>query len=66
MNAVLLRLIKDEIMKDEIQAEIQEAVDDAMIKIIRNLMRNTEIDAMTAMDTLGISPDDQIRYHSRV
>ena len=66
MDAVLLRFMKDEFKEDVIQAEIQEAVDDAMIKIIRNFMRNKEVDAMTAMDTLGISPDDQVRYQSRI
>ena len=61
MDAVLRRL-----MKDEIQEEKQQAVDIAMIAAIRNLMKKHEMDATAAMDALGISPDDQIRYASRV
>ena len=65
MCDALRDLIKDE-FQNEIQDEKQKAVDIAMIAVIRNLMRKNGIDATTAMDTLGISPDDQIRYASRV
>ncbi|MBR3535211.1 MAG: hypothetical protein IKN85_05210 [Oscillospiraceae bacterium] len=65
MCDALRDLIKDE-FQNEIQDEKQKAVDIAMIAAIRNLMRKNGIDATTAMDTLGISLDDQIRYASRV
>ena len=63
-----------DLMKDEIQKEIQEAVQDAVqatqqaatdaanIAAIRNLKAKQNLNNAQAMDTLGISPADQIRY----
>ena len=59
-----------DLMKDEIQKEIQEAVQDAQqaatdaanIAAIRNLKAKQNLNDAQAMDTLGISPADQIRY----
>jgi len=51
-----------ELMKDEIQEEIQTAVDSSKIKDIKNLMKKLGLDAKAAMDTLDISAADQIRY----
>ena len=55
-----------DLMKDEIQKEIQDAqqaaTDAANIAAIRNLKAKHNLNDAQAMDTLGISPADQIRY----
>ena len=55
-----------ELMKDEIQEEIQEAekkaVDATWLTAIKNLMQKKKYDAKTAMEELSISAADQIRY----
>lgn len=55
-----------DLMKDEIQKEIQDAqqaaTDAANIAAIRNLKAKQNLNDAQAMDTLGISPADQIRY----
>jgi len=55
-----------DLMKDEIQKEIQDAqqaaTDAANIAAIRNLKAKQNLNNAQAMDTLGISPADQIRY----
>ena len=55
-----------ELMKDEIQEEIQEAekkaVDTSLIGIIKNLMKNSKCDAKTAMEKMGLSAADKLRY----
>ena len=59
-----------ELMKEEIQEEIQnavqeaekKAVDTSLIGIIKNLMKNSKCDAKTAMEKMGLSAADQLRY----
>ena len=55
-----------ELMKDEIQEEIQEAekkaVDTSRITDIKNLMKKFGMDAKTVMEGMGISAADQLRY----
>ena len=55
-----------ELMKDEIQEEIQtaeqKAVDETLVTSIKNLMKTLGLDAKAAMETLGISAADQLRY----
>ena len=59
-----------ELMKDEIQEEIQtavqagkkEAVDATWLTAIKNLMTKKKCDAKTAMEELCISAADQLRY----
>ena len=55
-----------ELMKDEIQEEIQtaekNAADAAWITAIKNLMQESKCDAKTAMKKLCISAADQLRY----
>ena len=55
-----------ELMKDEIQEEIQtaeeKAVDKSTVAHIKNLMKKLGLDAKAAMETLGISAADQLRY----
>ena len=51
-----------ELMKDEIQEEKQEAVDESTITHIKNLMKKLGMDAKTVMEGMGISAADQIRY----
>ena len=55
-----------ELMKDEIQEEIQtaeqKAVDETLVTSIKNLMKKLGLDAKAAMETLGISAADQLRY----
>ena len=59
-----------ELMKDEIQEEIQtavqegkkEAVDNSTIAHIKNLMKKLGMDAKTVMEGMGISAADQLRY----
>ena len=59
-----------ELMKDEIQEEIQtavqegkkQAVDETWLTAIKNLMQKKKYDAQTAMEELTISAADQIRY----
>ena len=55
-----------ELMKDEIQQERQEAADIALIAVIRNVMKSFGVDATKAMDSMGISPADQLRYAARL
>ena len=51
-----------ELMKEEIQEEKQEAVDESTVTHIKNLMKKLGLDAKAAMETLGISTADQLRY----
>ena len=59
-----------ELMKDEIQEEIQtavqkgkkEAIDETQITSIKNLMKKFGMDAKTVMEGMGISAADQLRY----
>ena len=55
-----------ELMEDEIQEEIQtaeqKAVDETLVTSIKNLMKKLGLDAKAAMETLGISAADQLRY----
>ena len=55
-----------ELMKEEIQEEIQaaekKAVDTSRITDIKNLMKKFGIDAKTVMEGMGISAADQLRY----
>ena len=55
-----------ELMKEEIQEEIrtaeQKAVDETLVTSINNLMKKLGLDAKAAMETLGISAADQLRY----
>ena len=55
-----------ELMKDEIQEEIQtaeqKAVDTTWLTAIKNLMSKKKCDAKTAMEELCISAADQLRY----
>ena len=55
-----------ELMKDEIQEEIQaaekKAVDTSRITDIKNLMKKFGMDAKTVMEGMGISAADQLRY----
>ena len=55
-----------ELMKDEIQEEIQtaekKAVDTSRVTDIKNLMKKFGMDAKTVMEGMGISAADQIRY----
>ena len=54
------------LMKNEIQNEKQKAIDMSLIAVIKNLMRNSGCDATTAMEKLGISATDQIRYTAKL
>ena len=55
-----------ELMKDEIQEEIQEAetraTDKSRVTDIKNLMKKLGLDAKAAMEALNISVADQSRY----
>ena len=55
-----------ELMKDEIQEEIQtaeqKAADAAWVTAIKNLMQESKCDAKTEMKKLCISAADQLRY----
>ena len=54
-----------ELFKEEIQEGIQKAVQAAVkatVAVIKNLMDSQGWDAAKAMDNMGISPADQIRY----
>ena len=55
-----------ELMKEEIQEEIQtaeeKAVDNSTIAHIKNLMKKLGMDAKTVMEGMGISAADQLRY----
>ena len=51
-----------ELMKDEIQEEKKEAVDESTITHIKNLMKKLGLDAKAAMEALGITAADQRRY----
>lgn len=65
MCQALRELMKDEI-QEEIQAErqdaAQKAVDTTWLTAIRNLMSKKKCDAKTAMEELCISAADQLRY----
>lgn len=65
MYEALRELMKDEI-QEEIQAERQDAakkaVDTSLIGVIKNLMNNSKCDAKTAMEKMGLSAADQSRY----
>ena len=65
MCQALRELMKDEI-QEEIQAErrdaAQEATDKAWLTAIKNLMQESKCDAKTAMKKLCISAADQLRY----
>ncbi len=51
-----------ELMKDE----IHEAIDTFLIAVVKNVTRNSGCDATTAMEKLGISATDQIRYTAKL
>ena len=51
-----------ELMKDE----IHEAIDTFLIAVVKNLTRNSGCDTTTAMEKLGISATDQIRYTAKL
>ena len=57
MSDVLL-----ELMKDKIQEKEQQAVDNSLITVIKNLMKKQGWDAEKTMEAMGISSDDQVRY----
>ena len=61
MCQVLRELMKDEI-QEEIQTAEQKAVDETLVTSINNLMKKLGLDAKAAMETLGISAADQLRY----
>ena len=61
MCQALRELMKDEI-QEKIQEERQDAVDQTLITSIKNLMKKLGLDAKAAMETLGISASDQLRY----
>ncbi|MBQ6504442.1 MAG: hypothetical protein IJI57_11080 [Flexilinea sp.] len=50
------------LMEDVIQEENQKAVDKSTLTFIKNLMKNSGWDSEKAMNAIGISPADQIRY----
>ena len=53
-----------ELMKDEIQAEIDEATDKSRVTSIKSLMKKMKLTAQQAMDALSIPVSDQKRYSS--
>lgn len=61
MSEALLELLKDEIREKE-----QNAVDTSLIAAVKNLMKKYGWDANTAMESIGISESDQIRYAARL
>ena len=64
-DPVMCEALRD-LMKDEIQEERQDAADIVLIAAIKNAMKTFGVDASKAMEGLGISPSDQIRYASRL
>ena len=61
MCQALRELMKEEI-QEVIREERQEAVDETLVTSIKNLMKRLGLDAKAAMETLGISAADQLRY----
>lgn len=55
-----------DLMKEEIQEERQDAVDTALIAVIKNQMKTLGLDASKVMESMGLSPADQIRYAARL
>jgi len=55
-----------ELLKEEIEEEKQTAVDNALVTIIRNLVKETGWPANQAMEYLAIPEADQRRYASKL
>ena len=55
-----------ELMKDEIQEELQDAADSATIVLIKNVMEKLGWDATRTMNFMSIPTADQIRYAARL
>ena len=61
MCEALRELMKDEI-DDEVQEKSQKAVDNALVAAIRSLMKKNKIGATEAMEMMSIPAADQQRY----
>ena len=65
MDPTMCEALRD-LMKEEIQEDNQKAVDIALIPAIKNQMKTLGLDATRIMESMGLSPADQIRYASKL
>ncbi len=55
-----------ELMKDDIEKEKEQGIFEAMLKAIKNVVKNTGVTPEEAMATMGIAVADQGKYITRL